>query len=148
MVMNPTRKCHLQYSGRPLRGACTDSCPWARVSQRLASPKKDDLKNLKTFAQLTMEVQNLLYLSASPPLEHSGADQELLKTKSGATGLALSSFGFGKKRPQRNATLKGKSQLQTQNTEHRTLLKEQTNMGRWFSFSVQVFVFEELLLTS
>lgn len=115
MVMNPTRKCHLQYSGRPLRGACTDSCPWARVSQRLASPKKDDLKNLKTFAQLTMEVQNLLYLSASPPLEHSGADQELLKTKSGATGLALSSFGFGKKRPQRNATLKGKSQLQTQN---------------------------------
>ena len=57
----------------------------------------------------------MLYLSASPPLEHSGADHELLKTKRGATGLALSSFGFGKKRPQRNATLKGKSQLQMHN---------------------------------
>ena len=34
---------------------------------------------------LTMEVQNLLYLSWSPPLAHSGAVQELLKTKRGAT---------------------------------------------------------------
>ena len=64
--------------------------------------------------RLTIEVQNLLYLSASPPLLHSGAGHELLNTKSGATGLALSSLGFGKKRPQRNATLKGKSTLQIQ----------------------------------
>ena len=34
---------------------------------------------------LTMDVQNLLYLSWSPPLAHSGAVQELLKTKRGAT---------------------------------------------------------------
>ena len=42
-------------------------------------------KNQTVFSPLTMEVQNLLYLSWSPPLAHSGAVQELLKTKRGAT---------------------------------------------------------------
>ena len=50
----------------------------------------------KHLVQLTIEVQNLLYLSALPsPPEHSGAGHELLNTKSGATGLALSSLGRG-----------------------------------------------------
>ena len=79
----------------------------------------------------------MLYLSASPPLGHSGADHELLKTKSGATGLALSSFGFGKKRPQRNATLKGKSQLQIHNN---TLdgTDKQVRKDSHFLFSIPV----------
>ena len=45
----------------------------------------DNKKNQTVFSLLTIDVQNLLYLSWSPPLAHSGAVQELLKTKRGAT---------------------------------------------------------------
>ena len=96
----------------------------------------------------------MLYLSASPPLEHSGADHELLKTKRGATGLALSSFGFGKKRPQRNATLKGKSQLQMHNNTLEGTDK-QVRKDSHFLFSSRsslgffcVFLFVSLLIQS
>ena len=55
-----------------------------------------------------MESQNLLYLTLLPPAGYSSAAQELLKMKSGATGIAPAFLGSGKKRPQRKETLKYK----------------------------------------
>lgn len=54
-----------------------------------------------------MESQNLENLSWPKvgSVEHSGAAQELLRRRSGATGSALSSLGSGKNIPQRKATL-------------------------------------------
>ena len=50
MVMNPTRKCHLQYSVRPRRGAGTDSCLSEPIFQRWVSPTKYHLVSLQTFS--------------------------------------------------------------------------------------------------
>ena len=50
MVMNPTRKCHLQYSGQPRRGVGTDSCLWEPISQRWASPAEYHFVNLEAFS--------------------------------------------------------------------------------------------------
>ena len=57
--------------------------------------------------ELTIESQNLENLSwpLDGPEEHSGADQELLRRRRGATGRASSFLGSGKNMPQRNATL-------------------------------------------
>ena len=49
MVMNPTRKCHLQYSVRPRRGAGTDSCLSEPIFLRWVSPTKYHLVNLQTI---------------------------------------------------------------------------------------------------
>ena len=59
------------------------------------------------ICHVTMESQNFENLSWPKvgSVEHSGAAQELLRRRRGATGRALSSLGSGKNMPQRKATL-------------------------------------------